>query len=242
MRWEIDERVDGERLVGHLAVPAAASGRRPAVLVWPAIHGLNPYVKAVADELAQAGWVAFSVDYYDGAGAPPLRDAGEVATAVASLSDPGVLRKGKAALQYLRSRPEVDGERLAALGFCIGGMYAFQMGCEPVGLKAAVDFYGMIRYDRLTAEKPLHPIDRVSELRCPLLAHFGTEDHLLPPEMVDAFYQALASQRPVFEFYRYPGAGHAFHDWTRPGFRPVAAKEAWSRTLTFLSWYLAQER
>ncbi|MBX5466709.1 MAG: dienelactone hydrolase family protein [Firmicutes bacterium] len=241
MNRRIDETLEGVRVVGHLAT-RTDRGRQPGVLVMPAIHGLSPYVEAVADLLSQAGYAALVVDYYDGGGPPPLGSPEEVNRAVAALSDPLVLAKGRAAAQYLRHHPDVDGTRLGAIGFCIGGMYALQLACEPIDLLAAVDFYGMIRYDGLSAAKPVHPLDRVSDLGAPLLAHFGTEDHLIPLDHVDALHQALAAARKVFELYRYPGAGHAFHDWTRPGYRPVAAREAWQRTLAFLDWYLQGRR
>lgn len=70
-------------------------------------------------------------------------------------------------------------------------------------------------------------------MKVPFLGHWGEHDHLVPRADVAELREVMAD-RPA-EIYRYPGAGHAFHESFRPEvYRPIAATESWARTKTFL--------
>ena len=65
---DIDYHADGARLVGTLIVDETRAGRRPGVLVAPEGLGLSDHTRNIARKLAEAGYVAFAMDYYgDGA-------------------------------------------------------------------------------------------------------------------------------------------------------------------------------
>ena len=74
--------------------------------------------------------------------------------------------------------------------------------------------------------------------RTPELAHYGTTDVWCPVEDIDELEAKLAGSDSPYQVYRYPGAGHAFEENGRPGYRPVAATESANRTMTFLAHYL----
>lgn len=224
---------------GVLARPAA-QGPAPAVIVTSAIAGINDYVERVVDELASQGYLALGLDYYARTGGPPdLSSMDKIMAAVANLSDPQVIDDMRAAADWLRADPECDG-KVASVGFCIGGTYALLASAAIDDLACAVSFYGMLRYRELTANKPTSPLDAAAKAKCPLLGHFGENDHLVPVSDADELRQV--TQSLPAEIYTYPGAGDAFHEDFRPQVhRPVAAATAWSRTLTFLRYYLTSE-
>jgi dienelactone hydrolase len=224
---------------GVLQVPADG-GPAPAVVVTTAIAGVNDYVERVVDRFAAAGYLAFGLDYYARTGGPPdLSSPDRIMAAVAALSDPEVLDDMQGVVTWLRNQPECNG-RVASVGFCIGGTYALLASAGVDGLAAAVSFYGMLRYKEATASKPRSPLDAVSEARCPLLGHFGENDHLVPVSDAEELRRVTSSQ-PA-EIYTYPGAGHAFHEGFRPQVhRPVAAATAWERTMMFLKYHLTSE-
>ena len=161
----------------------------------------------------------------------------KIMAAVAALPDPRVLAEMEAAAGYLQDQPGTAGQRLAALGFCIGGSYSLMAASRLPQLSCAISFYGQLRYAELSDNKPVSPIDTVEELGCPLLGHFGEADPLVSVEHVMELQKRVQGQ-PA-EIYTYPGAGHAFHeDFRPPVYRPVAATTAWDRTTTYLDWYL----
>lgn len=226
-----------ESIAGFLARPRDELAR-PAVILLSAIAGLNDYIRDVAGRLAEQGYVCLVLDYHSREGSPPdLSDRSKIMAAVAALPDPRAMSDTKAALAFLRSQPFVAGNRIGALGFCIGGSYALMAGAELPDLKCVISYYGQLRYAETTEQKPVSPIERVESIACPFLGHFGDTDHLIPTEDVEELRERLKGH-PA-EIYMYPGAGHAFHEYFRPAvYRPVAAKTAWQRSLIYLDWYL----
>ncbi len=218
--------------------PAANGLPAPAILLFPAIAGVNDYVLRVGARLAAAGYSTLVLDYFAREGrAPDVSTPEKIGVAVESLPDGRVLSDARAAIGALRDRPDVDARRIASLGFCIGGTYSFLAACESDDLAAAVDYYGSIRYAETSANKPVSPLDRTGELRAPLLAHFGSTDRLISAGDISAFEHALGSTGRNYELFIYRGAPHAFDEDFRSVYRPVAAAQAWQRTLTFLNWH-----
>jgi carboxymethylenebutenolidase len=223
---------------GLLTLPQGGGQGLSAVVLLPAIAGRNDYIQRVGDQVAAQGSAVLTIDYYRRTGAAPdLSDMPKILAAVAALPDRQVVDDVRDAVDVLRARPEVDGDRIGVLGFCIGGTLAILSACDVEGLACAVAFYGILRYDERTDNKPESPLEASSRLGCPLLGHFGEADHLVPVADVHAMRERL-NGKPA-ELYTYPGAGHAFHeDFRPPVYRPVAATTAWERTRTYLDWYL----
>lgn len=224
---------------GPIAVPDGP-GPHPAVVVVPAIAGINDYIEKVCNRLAVQGYVAVGLDYYLDREVPDLSDMPKVLAAVASLADDEVVASIQTAVTGLRGRPDVDADRVGMVGFCIGGTYSVLAASRVDGLACSVGFYGLLRYRELTDNKPVSPLDTLDDLRAPLLMHYGDDDHLVPTDDVIALQKQTSGTQ--VEVYRYPGAGHAFHEDFRDVYRPVAAQTAWLRTTIHLDWYLRSHK
>ena len=227
---------------GYLAEPQDASNGA-AVVLTGAIAGINDYLIEVAEQLAADGYPTLVLDYYArNEGRPPdLSSPEKIMSAVRSLDDAQILADMSAATAWLRSN-EVGARRVASVGFCIGGTYSLLAAAAEIeGLSCAVAFYGMLRYPATWATKPESPLDAAPRSTIPVLAHYGDADHLVPAE--DAHELAARLNSKPAEVYVYPGAGHAFHENSRPDvYRPVAAQDAWARTVIYLDWYLRDAR
>jgi carboxymethylenebutenolidase len=213
-------------------------GSAPAVVILPAIAGLNAYIERTSETLVAQGYASVSIDYYAKTGAPDLSGRSKVMAAVAALSDGEILSDVARNIEFLRSQPGIDAKRISVLGFCVGGSYAILAASQFEGLACSIAFYGTIKYAQTNDRKPQSPIDAAQTLKCPLLGHYGEQDPLIPLRDVDELRINL-KQKPA-EIYSYPGAGHAFHEDFRPEvYRPIAATEAWQRSIEYLRWYRA---
>src|SRR6478735_6893270 len=123
MRLETEQIVyrDGDaRLTGFLAIDAARAGKRPGVVVVHGGAGLDDHARGRARRFAESGYVALACDMY-GEGVTGnreriMRHIGDLRSNRAALT-----RRVQAAIDVLSSRPDVDG-RIAAVGYCFGGM------------------------------------------------------------------------------------------------------------------------
>ena len=231
---------EGEPGAGLLALPASAEPA-PVVILLAAIAGINEYIERVAGSLAAAGYVCYAPDYYVREGGPPdLSSRPAIKAGVAALPDPRVREDLRLAIAELGEQDYALQDSIGLLGFCIGGTYALFAAVDHPQLACSIDFYGMLRYSELTENKPVSPLDAVKDAACPVLAHYGDRDYLVPVGDVTTLADELA-EHPA-EVFLYPGAGHAFHEDFRPGvYGPVAAAEAWQRSLLYLNWYLRRE-
>ena len=98
--------------------PGAGAWPSPAVLLFPAIAGVNDYIRRVGTRLAAAGYSTQILDYYAREGsAPDVSTPEKIGTAVQSLPDMRVLSDAKAAIGALRNPPDVDADRVAISAF-----------------------------------------------------------------------------------------------------------------------------
>jgi len=133
-----------------------------------------------------------------------------------------------AAARYLREeQPETRGQKLAAVGFCMGGTLAALLACRDPALAASVIFYG----GAPTAEE-------VRGITCPVLGFYGEKDTRLMGQL-PGFVEAMRAAGKRFESHVYPEAGHAFFNDGRPVYHVGASRDAWARLMIFLRDALA---
>jgi carboxymethylenebutenolidase len=125
----------------------------------------------------------------------------------------------KAAVAYLRSRPEVDGVRIASIGWCWGGGMSLDLAVAEPTMAGAVIYYGHLMTDPKTIEA----------LKVPLLGNFGGQDQGIPPETVREFEALAKKDGKSVDFKVYPDAGHGFASGKDPK-SPADAKDADART------------
>jgi carboxymethylenebutenolidase len=113
----IDETVGGVRLKGYLVTPKAQA-KRGGVLVIHENRGLNPHIEDVTRRAALAGFTALGVDFLTPLGGTPA-DADAARALFAQLKPEDVVAQGRAALAFLKARPDTTG-KVGAVGFCWG--------------------------------------------------------------------------------------------------------------------------
>ncbi|MBW4490913.1 MAG: dienelactone hydrolase family protein [Trichocoleus desertorum ATA4-8-CV12] len=226
----------------HVSVLRRTEGwSEHAVVLLPAIAGVNPYIEEVALQLSNEGYDVVVMDYFSRVGTPPdLSTHEKIGEAVQALDDRRVLQEVDVVIGWL-AMAGIDRSHVGVLGFCIGGTYAV-LSCESSNTPGcAVAYYGQLAYSKKTTQKPRDPVDAAEHLRAPVLGHFGTKDRLIGAPEINDFSERLWATGLAHEVHTYAGAPHAFDEWFRPMvFRPVASAEAWERTRIFLDWHLRQ--
>ncbi|MEO1234657.1 MAG: dienelactone hydrolase family protein [Myxococcota bacterium] len=201
---EVTYTHDGVKLKGFMAWDDAQKGKRPGVLVVHEWWGHNDYARSRAQALAKMGYTALALDMYgDGKQASHPEDAGKFATSVLSNMD---LAKGRfmAAQATLAKHPTVNGDKIAAIGYCFGGSVVLTMARLGLDLDAVASFHGGLQLPPRTAE--------TVEARV-MVAHGGA-DPFVKKEQITAFVGDMVEAKADLTFYSYAGVVHSF---TNPG-------------------------
>jgi dienelactone hydrolase len=190
-------------LEGYLAWDDAANGKRPGVLVAHAWMGIGPHERAVAEQLARLGYVAFCADIYGkGIRAASPEEAGKQAGIYKA--DRALTRaRVSAALEQLRANPNVDAKRVAAIGYCFGGMVALELARSGADVAGVVVFHGDV-----SNPKP----DDDKNIKAKVVALQGGDDPYVPAPAVAAFEQQMRSAGVDWQLVQYGGAVHAYTD------------------------------
>ncbi len=198
---DIQYESDGINLVGHLAFDDARPGVRPAVLVSHEGPGLDRHAKDVAEQLAGLGYVAFALDYHgDGAPLPMDQAMDRLGTLTADPERAG--RLALAGLEVLVSQAPTDPSRVAAIGYCFGGVMSLELARTGADVKAVVGFHPGYVPPRTLGS---------SNIRASVLMCSGTDDPFATPEQRLAFEAEMREARVAdWRLELYGGVGHSF--------------------------------
>lgn len=229
----------------------------PAIIVVHEVHGLTPHIEDLARRFAGQGYLALAPNLYchdlgfNEFSAEDLEQAmrlGREPDEAAFQQLPADRREGVrkavtwrntrsqatylpdllAAVDYLKTRPDVRSAAVAAIGYCMGGGLVGRMATAGAELAAGVINYGHIP-----------PLEEVPNIRCVLQGHYGGKDPGITSH-VPELAEAMRRHGKAFTSYVYEGAPHAFFNDTRPSYHPEAARLTWERTLEFLERHLKQ--
>jgi dienelactone hydrolase len=185
---------------GNIAFDENKIGKRPGILVIHEWWGHNDYVRQRADMLAELGYVALAVDMYgDGKQATHPDDAGKFAGMVMQNMEEATARFN-AALDLLKSNPNVDADKIAAIGYCFGGSVALSMANAGSDLDAVAAFHSGVTL-------PVMPSDK---LKAKVLVCNGADDPFTSPESIETYKKQLDSINADYKYVAYPDAVHAF--------------------------------
>jgi carboxymethylenebutenolidase len=224
-------------LRGYRATPDKG-GPFPVVLVAAEVFGLNPYVKDVCRRLAKAGYYAIVPDLYTRkADLTKITAMAEIMPIVNTKYDTELVSDYDATVEFARKSGKGDVGRAAITGFCRGGRTTIVYATANPKLKAAVAWYGPVG-GTTNEYTPRTPMDRVAELKVPLLGLYGGKDAGIPVDQVEKYFAALKAQGTQAELVVYPESGHGFHADFRPdNYRKDDAEDGWKRMLAWLKKY-----
>ena len=236
----------GSRTIdSYYASPKDAGPSTPAVVLVQHIWGVDAVMRDIARRFAKEGYIAIVPDLYTGLGAPSgdgLTDYKVFLPAAQKLVDATVDGDLVAAANFIRGGSGGKPQKIAVMGFCMGGGIALRQAVDSAStFGAAAVFYGKVRYDTNgTGTGPITPIALAyaDEIATPLLGSWGARDTGILAADVLALDGRLNELKKVHDIKVYDEAGHAFFDDTRASYVPSAAADAWTRTLAWFATYL----
>jgi carboxymethylenebutenolidase len=210
----------------------------PAIIVYMDAGGIRPAVLGMAERLADAGNVVLLPDLfyrYGPYGPFEPRDVfkGDVRAILgplmATTSNAKAAEDTEAFLAYLDTRVDVRGDKVGAVGFCMGGGMAIAAaGRHPDRFAAVASFHG----GNLATDAPDSPHGYARDLKAELYIAAAEDDGSYPPAMAERFEHALDEAGVRYRAETYPAA----HGWMKPDF-PVydasAAERGWHEMLVF---------
>ncbi len=222
--------VSGAIVKALLAFP---EGSDPAPVVV-AIHGRagwTPWIQALADQLAAAGFIAIAPDMASGKGPGGTGTEGlesdPAAKLVYSVTWEEVVERIHAVADYAMALPAAE-KRFALVGFCWGGRTTYAYAGERPDLAAGIVYYG---------GSPSAEV--LARIKAPILGLYGEDDARVNVTIEPA---ALEMKRlgKTYQYEIYEGAGHAFleNQQRLEGANMAATQKAWPRTLQFLNEHL----
>lgn len=223
---------NGDRAVNSFLVYPEVKNKATAVVVIHEIFGMTDWVRSVADQLAQAGYIAIAPDLLsgmgpNGGGSSEFTDRSGVGQAIQKLPPDQITADLNAVADYVSKLPASNG-KVAMAGFCWGGGQTFRFATNRPSLAAAFVFYGTGPDTK----------EAIAKIKCPVYGFYGGNDarvNATIPKSQELMKEAGKTYEPV----TYEGAGHGF---MRAGEDPgntvegnkKAHDEAWVRLTNIL--------
>ncbi len=222
---------NGTQLEGMLVYDDSWQTAMPGVMVCHAWAGRGPFEINKARAIAEEGYAAFAVDLY-GKGVLGKSKEENMALMTPFVKDRAMLQdRLKAALQAFTGQDAVDGKRVAAIGFCFGGLCALDMARSGADVVAVASFHGLF-------EPPGNTGGR--KIKAKVLALHGNDDPMVPHTQVMALADELTAAGADWQIHMYGRTMHAFTnpEANDPGFGTVynetADRRAWQALDNFL--------
>ena len=220
---------DGRNVETFVVYPESKS-KTPVILVIHEIFGMTDWVQDLADQLAEAGYIAVAPDLLSGMGPNGGRSSAftqdKAMEAINHLNPDQITADLNAVADYGKKLPASTG-KLFVTGYCWGGGQSFRFATNRGDLAAAFVFYGV-------------PPDKAAMARiaAPVYGFYAGDDARIDATLPDAIQNMKAAGK-AFEPVTYEGAGHGF---MRAGEAPDASEpnrkartEAWARWKSLLA-------
>jgi dienelactone hydrolase len=142
-----------------------------------------------------------------------------------------VLRRMEAALYALKSMPWVDDKKIAAIGFCFGGLCVLDLARSGADIKGVVSFHGLLGSSGSSQKK---------QIKAKVLVLHGNDDPMATDNQIDALQQELTQAGADWQLHNYGNTMHAFTNPVAndPGFGTVyqadADRRSWISMKNFL--------
>ena len=232
MKKELLDYKDGSTELEAFVAYEDADSSKPLVLVVHDWSGRREFACDAAERVARMGYVGMAVDMY-GKGTFGSDDDVELNSSLMNpfASDRGMLRdRITAALTAGRNLSQVDASKVAAMGYCFGGMCVLELARSGADVAGVVSIHGIFAPGNIANE----------DVKAKVLCLHGHDDPMVPPEQVLAFETEMTEAGADWQVHAY---GNTLHAFTNPHannpdfgtmYKEVAEKRAYQSLANFL--------
>jgi len=225
---------DGDTILeSYMAWDDSGSDARPGVLISHAWAGRGEHEEHKADQLAELGYVGFALDLY-GKGKLGTSKEENAALMQPLLDDRSMLqRRITLALDIIRKQKEVDSLRVAAMGFCFGGLCVLDLARTGADIAGVASFHGLFGQPGNTSG---------NKITAKVLVLHGWDDPMAKPDQVLGLAEELTAMGADWQIHAYGNTMHAFTNPAAddPGFGTVYDADADRRSWQNLQLFLAE--
>ena len=226
---EVNYLVQDQQFKAFVAYPEQQNS--PLVLIVHTWAGRDEFVQNKAVEMAQEGFVAMAVDMYGDARvgasteenqsmmAPLIEDREKLKSVITAAVDTGKQLEG------------VDTSKIAAIGYCFGGLVVLDLARSGIDINGVVSFHGLLMGSDISDKG----------IRAKVLVLHGERDPMVPLSMIDEFQQEMTEAQADWQLHSY---GNAYHAFTNPDandpdfgtqYNRNADKRSWQSMMNFFS-------
>lgn len=228
------EYADGDdSFEGFIAWDESAGEPRPGVLIAHAWRGLSEQEQGKAGDLAELGYVGFALDLYGkGVRGGSIEQNRKLIRPF--MEDRAMLqRRMQLGLRVARAQDEVDERRVAAIGFCFGGLCVLDLARTGADLSGVISFHGLLTPPENTGD---------NRVKAKVLVLHGWDDPMATPEHVVALGHELTAMHADWQTHAYGNAMHAFTNPAAndPDFGTVYQADADRRSWQSMQAFLAE--
>jgi dienelactone hydrolase len=215
---------------GFFCYDASRTGPLPAVLISHDWSGRNEFAARKARRLAWHGYAAFALDMYGGGKQGKTTEENQALMGPFMADRAALAKRITAALTAVRGLPQVDAKRVAAMGFCFGGLCVLDLARSGADVRGVASFHGLLKPTGLPAKS----------IKSKVLVMHGYDDPMAPPEEVLAFGKEFTAAGADWQLHAYGNTVHAFTNpqANNPSFgtvyKPEADRRSWHSLIGFL--------
>lgn len=193
----IEHRFGNEVFASELI--AAPDGPRPTVILFPTVAGISKLELGFAQQLADAGYNGLCADLYGAEFRGCDRKTGAEQMKRLSADRRSLRERLLAVADIARAQGESDG-RIAAIGFCFGGLCALDLARSGADVAGVASFHGLF-------DPPLLPPQPIA---AKVIAFHGWDDPMVPPPKVVALATELTRAGCDWQIHAFGGTVHGF--------------------------------
>ena len=232
MKRELVDYNDGSAELEAFVAYEDADSPKPLVLVVHDWSGRRDFACKAAERVAGMGYVGMAVDMY---GKGIFGSDGDVELN-SSLMDPlssdrAMLRdRIAAALAAGRNLSQVDAGKVAAMGYCFGGMCVLELARSGADVSGVISIHGIFSPGDIPNK----------DIKAKILCLHGHNDPMVPPDQVLAFETEMTKAGADWQVHAYGNTMHAFTNpaANNPDFGTMYDEAAERRTYQALANFL----
>lgn len=225
---EIEYQVDETVFRGFIARDKAQATPKPCVMIAHDWTGRSDTFCEKARQLAALGYVGFAIDMYGNA------KLGHTTEEKKALMNPImenrkiITTRMQAAFKAAEESSWVDNTKIAALGYCFGGLCVLDLARSGADVQGVVSFHGLLTGPEITV---------CEKIRAKILVLHGYDDPMVSPTQVNQFANEMTEKKADWQIHMH---GHTQHAFTNPEANNDALGLHYNKNADRRSWASAE--